>query len=122
MRRSGPNSSGEGIFTILSTARSKATSRTKARGRSWGRGQDGGKKAKQISASPYVIQLICLTLSKPSPMTPMLQKLPVSVYSIFTFEEVNPYAQAPERGGDEELLQVTAKVEVALFVVAAAGL
>ena len=60
--------------------------------------------------------MICLTLSKPSPMTPMLQKLPVSVHSIFTFKEVIPYVQAPERGGDEELLQVTAKVEVALFV------
>ena len=55
-------------------------------------------------------------------MTPMLQKLPVSVHSIFTFKEVIPYVQAPERGGDEELLQVTAKVEVALFVVAAVGL
>ena len=55
-------------------------------------------------------------------MTPMLQKLPVSVYSIFTFKEVIPYVQAPERGEDEALLQVIAKVEVALFVVAAAGL
>ena len=54
-------------------------------------------------------------MSKPSPMTPMLQKLPVSVHSIFTFKEVIPYVQAPERGGDEELLQVIAKVEVALF-------
>ena len=66
--------------------------------------------------------MICLTLSKPSPMTPMLQKLPVSVLCIFTFPEVNPYVQALERGGDEEQQQVTAKVEVALFVVAAAGL
>ena len=62
-----------------------------------------------------MIQLICLTLSKPSPMTPMLQRLPVSVYSIFTFKEVIPYVQAPERGEDEALLQVIAKVEVALF-------
>ena len=69
-----------------------------------------------------MIQLICLTLSKPSPMTPMLQKLPVSVLSIFTFKEVITYALALERGGDEALQQVIAKVEVALFVVAAAGL
>ena len=81
-----------------------------------------GKLRKDISASPYVIQLICLTLSKPSPMTPMLQKLPVSVHSIFTFKEVITYALALERGGDEALLQVIAKVEVALFVVAAAKL
>ena len=64
-----------------------------------------------------MIQLICLTLSKPpSPMTPMLQKLPVSVLSIFTFKEVITYALALERGGDEALQQVIAKVEVALFV------
>ena len=62
-----------------------------------------------------MIQLICLTLSKPSPMTPMLQKLPVSVLSIFTFKEVITYALALERGGDEALQQVIAKVEVALF-------
>ena len=67
-------------------------------------------------ASPYVIQLICLTLSMPpSPMIPMLQKLPVSVLSIFTFKEVITYALALERGGDEALQQVIAKVEVALF-------
>ena len=62
-----------------------------------------------------MIQLICLTLSKPSLMTPTLQKLPVSVHSIFTFKEVITYVQALERGGDEALLQVIAKVEVALF-------
>ena len=64
-----------------------------------------------------MIQLICLTLSMPpSPMIPMLQKLPVSVLSIFTFKEVITYALALERGGDEALQQVIAKVEVALFV------
>ena len=52
----------------------------------------------------------------PSPMIPMLQKLPVSVLSIFTFKEVITYALALERGGDEALQQVIAKVEVALFV------
>ena len=51
----------------------------------------------------------------PSPMIPMLQKLPVSVLSIFTFKEVITYALALERGGDEALQQVIAKVEVALF-------
>ena len=50
-------------------------------------------------------------------MTPMLQKLPVSVHSIFTFKEAITYALALERGGDEALLQVIAKVEVALFAV-----
>ena len=48
-------------------------------------------------------------------MIPMLQKLPVSVLSIFTFKEVITYALALERGGDEALQQVIAKVEVALF-------
>ena len=52
----------------------------------------------------------------PSPMIPMLQKLPVSVHSIYTFKEAITYALALERGGDEALLQVIAKVEVALFV------
>ena len=36
--------------------------------------------------------------------------------------EVNPFAQALERGGCEEQLQVIAKAEKASFVVAAAGL
>ena len=46
-------------------------------------------------------------------MTPMLQRLPVSVLSIFTFKEVITYALALERGGDEALQQVMRKGHIA---------
>ena len=44
-------------------------------------------------------------------MTPMLQKLPVSVLLL----EVYPLGQALERDGDEEQQQVTAEEEEAAF-------
>ena len=55
----------------------------------------------------------------PSPMTLMFQKIPVSLCCYFTSLRFNPYAQAPEWGGDEEQHQVIATVETATFVVAA---
>ena len=66
--------------------------------------------------------LLCLTLSLPSPLTTILQKIPVSVHCVSTSPRFIPIAQALERGGQEEQLQVIASVETALFVVAAAGL
>ena len=57
----------------------------------------------------------------PSPMTLMFQKIPVSLCCYFTSLRFNPYAQAPEWGGDEEQHQVIATVETATFVVAALG-
>ena len=67
--------------------------------------------------------LLCLYLSLPSPMTTTLQKIPVSVYCVFTSLRSTPIAQAPGRAaGQEEDPKVIAKEETALFVVAAAGL
>ena len=51
----------------------------------------------------------------PSPMTLMFQKIPVSLCCYFTSLRFNPYAQAPEWGGDEEQHQVIATVETATF-------
>ena len=51
----------------------------------------------------------------PSPMTLMFQKIPVSLCCYFTSLRFNPYAQAPEWGGDEEQHEVIAIVETALF-------
>ena len=60
---------------------------------------------------------MCLTLSLPSPMTTILQKIPVSVHCVSTSPRFIPIAQAPERvAGQEAQLQVIASVETALFV------
>ena len=48
-------------------------------------------------------------------MTLMFQKIPVSLCCYFTSLRFNPYAQAPEWGGDEEQHQVIATVETATF-------
>ena len=76
--------------------------------------QDRGKR--QSKSVPHYVMLLCLTLSLPSPMTTILQKIPVSVHCVSTSPRFIPIAQALERGaGQEEQLQVIASVETALF-------
>ena len=54
--------------------------------------------------APHYVMLLCLTLSLPSPMTTILQKISVSVHCVSTSPRFIPIAQALERGGQGEQL------------------
>ena len=85
-------------------------------------GQDGDKKAKQNSASPCD-SAVLLTLSMPPPHDHVLAEVDPRQRALrLHLPEVIPIVQALERGGRGVQQQVTAKVEKASFVVAAAGL
>ena len=85
-------------------------------------GQDGDKKAKQNSASPCD-SAVLLDLVHALPHDHVLAEVDPRQRALrLHLPEVIPIVQALERGGRGVQQQVTAKVEKASFVVAAAGL
>ena len=87
----------------------------RARGRSWGGRAGQRKKAKQISASPLCDSAVLLDLVHALPHDHDVPKVPRQLALHLHPPEVNPIAQALERGGRKEQKQVIVKVEKAAF-------